>query len=215
ALVALDDLAHLKEKAIEHEHDVVRRKRLRKRREVADVAKQHRDRFVFTAAPEMLFRQLTGDLEIGLVQDKAAQFHIAAQSRLASKANFGAKAECRGKRLFVFVPVHALLEALQDPDPACRAFRVPAASMGVGDAGPQRPLEDGFVRAHLELAFIGKAGDFRHLCIEHLVGGEPRHRWVLGFGRHNKRAFAPLFRKSHANASLTNVVGRPSASRLT
>src|SRR5262245_60056584 len=149
--------------SIEYEHHVVGRKRLRKRCKIADVAEEHGDCFAFPAAPESLLCELTCYLEISLVQDEAAQFHIAAQSCLTSKTDLRPKTKLHGERFFVFAPLLAPFEAFQDPDPARGTLRMAAASVSVRNAGAQGPLKNRLSWTELELALIRKADDFRHM----------------------------------------------------
>ncbi len=91
ALVALDDLSHLVEIPIHDEHYIVGRKRLGKRREITEVTEQDGDCLVFQTAPEPVLGKLSSDLDIGRVPNKPAHFHVAAQTRLARKADLRPK----------------------------------------------------------------------------------------------------------------------------
>ena len=152
--ILLDDVADLGEVAIEQIHHVVGRKPLRQRREIDDVAEEDRNMLCFAASRRGRTAKLAGDHHVGFVQHQASDAKLAFRPELTGQPDLIRQSQPVRHQGFVGISVRASLQAIENPNAACRAFRPAAACVGKWHARSESRLEQGLIGGHVKIDLV-------------------------------------------------------------
>jgi len=169
-VVLVDHRRHAVEVAVEDVDHVVGQLRFGKGSEITDIREQDRQPTVLAHTARRAPHDLAiHQVNVLVVEDEAAQRHVAADGRLTGQPHVQAEVAAVGHLLFLLVARAAVLQSYQDQNPAGGALGVSAADVRVWDAVLQRRLQDGRGGVNFDGFFVG-IGEARHRPSGHWRG---------------------------------------------
>jgi hypothetical protein len=174
--VPLDRARHLVKVAVEQVNDVIRRQRFSEGGKVADVHEQNHHRALDAGGGRDDWRRSVGfaldlirQLHIFIVENKATQFDVAGDPRLARQTNSRAEHQPFRQNLLLWRSSDTMLSPFENEHPARRAARMAAADTGLWDSRAKGRGENGFLRRDLASSAIGENLQHRH-GVDHNAG---------------------------------------------